>query len=242
MSDPTTISVRVLAYGGKFIGSHVGFANVAITDAQGATLASGLCDQDLVAGTDGSGVVSLIMGQPYPWGYPVRADQATEFTTALELSEPTVLTFTATSAADPRISVSVSRTVLPGAALTGAAAVVLVMQGLLVGVTAPAAGSSIPAGAMLGITAQVKMMCGCLIDNLFWPAANFTVQAVITDNNGNVTMWPLTYSGDPSYFSGVYTLPAGAAGDWQIGATAIEMNGNCGGSLAPVTITVTDVS
>ena len=92
MSDPTTtpISVRVLAYGGKFIGSHVGFANVVITDAQGNKLAGGVCDQNLVPGTDGSGVVSFIMGQPYPWGYPVRVDEATEFTADVPLTEPTV--------------------------------------------------------------------------------------------------------------------------------------------------------
>jgi hypothetical protein len=240
MSNPTNISVRVLAYGGKFIGSHVGFAQVTVTDSQGNTLASGLCDQNLVAGTDGSGVVSLIMGQPYPWGYPVRADQATEFTFDADLTEPTVLTFTAISVADPRISVTVSRTVLPGVPLTGAGAVVLVMQGLLVGVTSPAASSSIPAGATVGITAQVKMMCGCFIDNLFWPAANFTVQAVVTDPNGNIATETLNYSGSPSFFSGVYNFAT--PGEYQLSATAIEINGNSGGSLEPVTIIVTDVS
>ena len=238
MSDPTTtITVRALAYGGKFIGSHVGFANVAILDSTGNTLASGLCDQNLVTGTDGSGVVSLIMGQPYPWGYPVRADEATEFTAELPLTEPAVLTFIATSVADPRISVWVRRTVLPGVPLTGASAVVLVLQGLLTGVTAPAAGSSIPAGTMVGITAQVKMMCGCLIDNLFWPAANFTVQAAVTDPSGNIDTETLNYSGSPSFFSGVYNFAA--SGEYQISATAIEMNGNCGSSLEPVTVTVT---
>jgi hypothetical protein len=241
MSDPTTtITVRALAYGGKFIGSHVGFANVAILDSAGNTLAGGLCDQNLVARTDGSGVVSLIMGQPYPWGYPVRADQATEFTAEIPLTEPTVLTFTATSVADPRVSVSVSRTVLPGVPLTGASEVVLVLQGLLAGVTEPAAGSAIPAGAMAGITVQVKMMCGCLIDNLFWPAANFTVQAAITDPNGNIDTETFNYSGSPSFFSGVYNFAT--PGEYQISATAIEMNGNCGSSLEPITVTVTDVS
>lgn len=236
MPDPTTITVRVLAYGGKFIGSHVGFANVAITDQQGNTLASGLCDQGLVTGTDGSGVVSLIMGQPYPWGYPVRADQATAFTTALELAEPTVLTFTATSVADPRVSVSVSRTVLPGVPFTEAMSVVLVLQGLLAGVTEPAAGASIPVNTPTPIMAQVRMMCGCLIDNLFWPAANFTVQAEITDSGGNTAVVPLSYSGNPSYFSGTYSFPA--VGDYQISVTAVEMNGNCGASIQPIAVTV----
>jgi hypothetical protein len=237
MSTPTQISVFVLAFGGKFVGSHVGFANVAITDAQGNTLASGISNQGLVAGTDGSGVLALIMGQPYPWGYPVRYDEAVQFSASIMLAEPTVLTFTATSVADPRVSVSVSRTVLPGVPFTGASSVVLVLQGLLADVSEPAAGASIPAGASTTIQAQVRMMCGCLIENLFWPAANFTVQAEIIDSNGNLTAVPLSYSGSPSYFTGSYTFPT--AGAYQINVSALEMNGNCGASLAPTSVTVT---
>ena len=237
MSVPTQISVLVLAFGGKFVGSHVGFANVEITDAQGHVLASGLSNQGLVAGTDGSGVLALIMGQPYPWGYPVRADEAVEFAAPIALTEPTVLTFTATSVADPRVSVSVSRTVLPGVSLTGAMSVVLVLQGLLADLTGPPAGADVQAGVPVPLTAQVKMMCGCLIENLFWPAANFTVQAQITDSNGNTATVPLTYSGNPSYFTGDYTFPA--AGNYAINVTALEMNGNCGSSPAPVVVTAT---
>ena len=240
MSDPTTtISVRALAYGGKFVGSHVGFATIAIygPDDPATPLASGLANQGLVAGTDGSGVVSFIMGQPYPWGYPVRADEATELTAQIQLTEPTVLTFTATSVADPRISVSVSRLVLPNVSLTGATGVVLVLQGLLAGLTAPTPATSITAGTPTTITAQVRMMCGCLIDNLFWPAANFTVQAAITPAGGETLLLPLSYNGSPSFFSADYTFPA--AGDYQISVTAVEMNGNCGSGLEPVTVTVT---
>jgi hypothetical protein len=237
LSNPTQISVLVLAYGGKFVGSHVGFANVDITDAQGNTLASGLSNQGLVAGTDGSGVLALIMGQPYPWGYPVRNDEAVQFAASVMLAEPTVLTFTATSVADPRVSVSVSRTVLPSVGLTGAMSVVLVLQGLLADLSEPAAGASVQSGVAIPLTAQVRMMCGCLIENLFWPAANFTVLAEVIDSNGNVTPVPLSYSGNPSYFTGDYTFPA--AGDYSISVTAIEMNGNCGASLAPTPVSAT---
>lgn len=234
MNSPTTITVRVLAYGGKFIGSHVGFANVAITDQQGNLLAGGLCDQGLVPGTDGSGVVSLIMGQAYPWGYPIRADQATAFNAEIDLAEPTVLTFTATSVADPRVSVSVSRTVLPGVSLTGAMSVDLVLQGLLADLTEPAGGANVLVGTSTTLTAQVRMMCGCLIENLFWPVANFTVQAEITDNSGYTLLVPLIYDNDPSYFSASYTFPA--TGTYQITVTAVEMNGNCGASITPATV------
>jgi len=178
----TKISVRALALGGKFIGQHVGFAQIDIYGPENPNepLASGLANQGLIENTDGSGVTALIMDQPYPWGYPIRADQATEFAVEIPLTEPTVLNFVATSIADPRISASCQRQVLPNVPLTGAMAVVMVIPGLLTALTGPAAGTPIVEGTPTTITAQVRMMCGCMIDNLFWPAANFNVQAIIS--------------------------------------------------------------
>ena len=237
MTTSTKISVRALAFGGKFIGSHVGFATIDIygPDDCDTPLATGLTNQGLVAGTDGSGVTALIMAQAYPWGFPVRADQATDFTAEIQLTEPTVLTFVATSVADPRISASCNRLVLPGVELTGAMAVVLVVPGLLTELTAPAAGASIAAGSSTTITANVRMVCGCLIDNVFWPEANFSVQAMIS-NGSEVLILPLSYAGQPSTFSAPYTFPA--PGQYEISIVATEFNGNSGGT-APAGVTVT---
>ena len=237
MTATTKISVRALALGGKFVGQHVGFANIDIYGPENpdVPLASGLTDQGLLENTDGSGVTAFIMSQPYPWGYPVRADQATEFTAEIPLAEPTVLTFVATSVADPRISASCDRLVLPAVPLTGAMAVVMVIPGLLTELTAPATAASIIAGTPTTITAQVRMMCGCMIDNLFWPAANFSVQAIIS-NGGESQALSLGYTGAPSLFSASYTFPA--AGDYEITIVATEMNGNSG-STAPANVTVT---
>lgn len=237
MTATTKISVRALALGGKFVGQHVGFANIDIYGPENpdVPLASGLTDQGLLANTDGSGVTALIMSQPYPWGYPVRADQATEFTAEIPLAEPTVLTFVATSVQDPRISASCDRLVLPEVPLTGAMAVVMVIPGLLTELTQPASAASIMAGTPTTITAQVRMMCGCMIDNLFWPAANFSVQAIIS-NGGEAQTLSLSYTGAPSLFSASYTFPA--SGDYEITIVATEMNGNSG-STAPATVTVT---
>ena len=239
MIPTTKISVRALALGGKFVGQHVGFAMIDIygPDDADKPLASGLTDQGLVANTDGSGVTALIMDQPYPWGYPVRADEATEFTAEIALTEPTVLTFVATSVADPRISVSCKRLIIPNLTLTGATAVVIVIPGLLTGLTEPAASASIVAGAPTTITAQVRMMCGCMIDNLFWPAANFSVQAIISNASNEEGGQPLTlsYGGQPSLFSAPHTFPA--PGDYYIRIVASEMNGNLG-ATSPVMVNV----
>ncbi len=236
MTTTTKISVRALALGGKFIGQHVGFARVDIYGPEhpDTPLASGLTNQGLVQNTDGSGVTALIMGQPYPWGFPVRADQATEFTAEIPLAKPTVLSFVATSLADPRISVSCHRLIIPNVPLTGAMAVVMVIPGLLTQLTEPGAGAGIIEGTSTTITAQVRMMCGCMIDNLFWPAANFNVQAIIT-HGGEATTLPLSYTGAPSLFSTAHTFPS--HGDYEIRILATEMNGNLG-STAPVTVKV----
>lgn len=235
MPPTTSISVRVLAFGGKFIGSHVGFAKVDIYGADlTMPLASGLTNEGLVENTDGSGVTALIMDQPYPWGFPVRADEATKFTAQIALAEPTVLTFVATSVADPRITASFTRLVMPGLPLAGAMEVVMVLPGLLTGLTVPAAGATIVAGTSTTITAQVRMMCGCLIDNLFWPAGNFNVQAVISGVSEPQTL-TMAYSGKPSFFSVAYTFPS--SGSYEISIVATEMNGNQG-YTAPATFTV----
>ena len=51
MTTKTKISVRALAFGGKFVGQHVGFAKIAIygPDDADKPLASGLTDHGLVA-------------------------------------------------------------------------------------------------------------------------------------------------------------------------------------------------
>lgn len=236
MTPTTKISVRALALGGKFVGQHVGFAMIDIYGPENPDqpLASGLADQGLVANTDGSGVTAMIMGQPYPWGYPVRADQATAFTAEIPLAEPTVLTFVATSVADSRISASCDRLIIPGVPLTGAMAVVMIIPGLLTALNEPAAGASVVEGTPTTITAQVRMMCGCLIDNLFWPAADFNVQAIISQAGETETL-SLSYAGSPSLFSTAYTFPS--AGDYEISILATEMNGNSG-STAPVIVNV----
>lgn len=236
MITTTKISVRALALGGKFIGQHVGFAQIDIYGPENPNepLASGLADQGLVANTDGSGVTSLIMGQSYPWGYPIRADLATEFAAEIPLAEPTVLTFVATSIADPRISASCQRLVIPNVPLTEAMAVVMVVPGLLTALTEPVAGTPIVEGTATTITAQVRMMCGCMIDNLFWPAANFNVQAIISGEGGTQTL-TLSYTGSPSLFSATYDFQT--AGDYEIQIVATEMNGNSG-STVPFAVNV----
>ena len=233
MISTTKISVRALAYGGKFIGQPVGFAKIDIYGPENPDipLASGLADQGLVENTDGSGITPLIMGQSYPWGYPVRADLATEFTAEVPLTEPTVLTFVATSVADPRISASVHRLIIPNVPLTGAMAVVIVIFGLLTELTEPTGDTAVIEGTPTTITARVRMMCGCHIDNLFWPAANFNVRAIVS-HAADAQAITLSYIGIPSYFSVEHIFQS--PGIYKIRIFATEVNGNSSSTDAAI--------
>ena len=235
MSSSTAITVRVLAYGGKFVGEPVGFAKVEIfRPDRSDPLASGLTNQGLIKGTDGSGVTELIMGQPYLWGTPINYEQATAFTAEIPLAEPTVLLFVATSMATPQIKEYSYRLVVPGVPLTGDRAVVLVLHGLLTDLVAPAGGTVIPLGTSVNIMATVRMMCGCKIENHYWPVANFNVQAIVV-HNGQTESVPLDYAGTPSEFSANYSFTS--PGSYQISILAVETDGNVG-STAPVTVEV----
>src|SRR5258708_4496790 len=131
MTNPTQVTVRALALGGKFIGAGVGYANVTLTEtATGKVLAQGVTKTGTPRFSDGSGITGLIMAEPYSWGAPVRADDAPSFTTSLSLAAPTLVTITVkapagSSYASQAVTVSTQRWILPGVDLTEQCAVVL---------------------------------------------------------------------------------------------------------------------
>ncbi|HKF48145.1 MAG TPA: hypothetical protein VKB38_12360 [Terracidiphilus sp.] len=228
MSGTTAITVRALAYGGRYIGKPVGFAKVEIFGPHcSEPLAQGLTNQGLAPGTDGSGVTQLIMGQRYFWGTPFNSEQATAFTAEIPLEEPAVLEFVATSMADPRIKVQCSRLAAPGVALMGSRAVVLILHGLLTDLLAPATGIQVNEGSSLEITARVRLMCGSRIEDHFWPVTSFDVRALIL-HEGMQQRLTLNYTGTPSVFAAAYRFTS--PGTYRICVQATEADGNLGRS------------
>jgi len=230
----TKVTVRALAYGGKFIGGAVGFGHVEIFNpGQANPLAHGWTDAGLIKGTDGSGVTADIMQQPYIWGQPINDDQATAFHADIDLTEPTVLSFVVTSKANPDIKAYCYRQFIPGVPLTGDMAVVVVLAGLLVDLTSPTT-IDLASGIPPSIAASVRMMCGCKIDNDFWPVKNFVIQATVT-GGAQTQVVPLTYTGNPSFFAAPF--PFLERGEYSVTITAKEYNGNIG-ITKPQTVTV----
>jgi hypothetical protein len=235
MSVLTPIDVRALAYGGKFIGSHVGYALIEIyRPDKSDPLATGLTDKDGQTGTDGSGNLQAIMGESYRWGVPIDSSGASKFSASIPLDEPTVLTFVASSQKDNRIAVYDRRLALPGVPLTGNDEIVMVLPGLLVELTYPEPDFRFSVTQKIEIKALVRMMCGCEIQDPYWPPLAFVVTATVSHAGGSKTV-PLNFV-SASVFVGEYEFTQ--PGPHSISMFAHQVtNGNRGNSL-PVTVNV----
>ncbi|GEP45657.1 hypothetical protein [Brevifollis gellanilyticus] len=203
----TSITVRAIAWGGKFIGQgQDGVARLTVTDDYGNIIA-GVQDapitQGNVDGGDGSGVTQDIM-QSVPWGTPVNPTDAYSYTFSFEPPAPVQLTFTVNVFHNGTLMATASnqQVVWPGLTLSGTAAVVVVVPGLLTNMITPAA---LTTGQPTTIQANVYMMCGCKIDNDYWPGGNFNVQAVVTNASGTVVATVPLYWQSLATFAGSWT-------------------------------------
>lgn len=226
----TTITVYALAYGGKFIGQgQSGEAFLTVTDAGGKVVAGQDRRPITQGGTgDGSGITPAILAA-YPWGYPVSTAQAFSYTFSAPLSAPAQWNFTVEvhHYGALKATAMVQQTVWPGLQLTGPMSLIVVVPGLLCNVDTAALPSSFKVGQPATLTANIYMMCGCQIDNHFWPGVNFEVTAVVTGADGaTVATVPLSWTATSTY-TGSWT-PA-AAGKYTLQAFVVEViNGNTG--------------
>lgn len=228
--ETTTITVYALAYGGKFIGQgQDGVASLTVTDAAGKVVAGQDGQKINQGGTgDGSGITPAILAA-YPWGYPVSTAEAYSYTFTAPLSAPAQWNFTVEvhHYGALKATAMVQQTVWPGLQLTGPNSLIVVVPGLLCKIDTAAQSSSFRVGQPATLAANVYMMCGCQIDNHFWPGVNFNVTAVVTDAGGAaVATVPLSWTAI-STFTGSWT-PA-AAGKYSVQAFVVEaINGNTG--------------
>lgn len=235
-----TITVRAIAWGGKFIGTgQDGIAYLTVTDNAGHTIVRQQpINQGAPAGADGSGVTDEIMNVPYDWGMPVNADEAFSYQFSYSPAAPTQLTFTIQvfHYGNLAATASTQTTVWPGLDLNGNQAVVITVPGLLTSIPVPQSGLIFLLGESTTLTANVFMMCGCKIDNQFWPGGDFDVTADITDTNGNaISSVTLTWS-SLATFTGKWAPQV--AGEFNIRIYAAETtNGNTGCSpVYPLTV------
>jgi len=191
---PTPLKIRVQAKGGKYLGNDIGGAEVTIRDAQtgqwltgGQVLGdSGQLQQGYVSTASPEPVIVPGSSPSINWLTPGTNFTASCFNTTLQLTRPTLLEIEVYGPIGGLQSAQrvVTRIwAVPGQAMNQEPGVVVEFPGLIVQVKEPSTHYQLSNIPSLWISANVTMMCGCPIASPtapYWPAADFTVTAVIS--------------------------------------------------------------
>ena len=230
--EPTNVTVRVIAKGGKFVATTMGGVRVVLRDsATGEVLASGI-----TSGT--SGDTERIMLTPLKRGEPLStpaqiqrdAGLATgRFVARLDIDAPVKVRVEATgplAQLQAAVTVTSEQWVIPGKHITAGDGWVLELPGLAVDILSPVAHSSVP--GEIAIEANVMLMCGCPITaGGTWDAKDYQVTAIIIFNGKQVDEIPLAYAGTANQFAAAYSPQR--KGPMTITVTAwSEKDGNTG--------------
>ena len=239
-ATPTTITVKVLARGAKFIGSSMGGALVTLEDADtGQLLASGL-----TAG--GTGDTEQIMKSKHPRNRVLSTEGSAAFTAVLDLDRPRRIRVTAYGPLANRASantVSSTQWVLPGRDITRGDAWLLEMPGFAVQVLAPSTHVKLPLRRSQGNTVQVHleanitMMCGCpLVPGDLWNSDAYEIRALVTRDGEPVADLPLEYARRASHFAA--DLEIHRRGTYLVTVTVFDpATGNTGVGTATFLVT-----
>lgn len=199
-AEPTHVMVRAQALDAKFIGTHMGGVRITLRDARsGAVLARGVTN-------GGTGDTGALMKQPRLRGANVTNADTAGFDAVLDITQPTLVRAEAEGpVGKPASAIKVTSAlwVIPGRPVAGDGWI-LTFPGLVIEpVAAPAADGS------LQVRAKVTLMCGCPIEpGGVWNAANYSVEAELTQGRKIVARIPLVYAGEASQFSGAFPAPA----------------------------------
>ena len=227
-AEPTDVAVRVIAKGGKFVGSSMGGARVVLRNADtGEILAEGV-----TAGSTGD--TALIMREKLDRKGARWSEGAAEFRARLDIDAPVRVRVEATGPLAQRqaaATITAEQWLVPGLHVTAGDAWLLELPGIAVDVLAPAAHSSVNGSSddsQIEISANVILMCGCpLTPGGLWDADEYTVKALIYRNGAAVGEVPLAYAGTASRFAATYA--PGKPGAYRIVVVAYEPStGNTG--------------
>jgi len=212
MGIPTRIDVRVVAKFGKYLGDDIGGALVTIHDVHtGELLARGT--------TSGGSGVKKLMNISVTRAQVLTVEQASVFTTTLEIDEPRLIRVTALgplAAQQSANTVSQTQWIYPGKNLTGEAngsGFLLEIPGLVVQILNPPTHFlPVKSPREIEIRANVTMMCGCPIENAPWTPDLFEVTALIKSGQTYSLELPLAFvanapHGIPSQFSANWPVP-----------------------------------
>jgi hypothetical protein len=223
----TTVTVRVKSMDAKFIGTTMGGALVVIKDAEtGEVLAKGLT-------IGGTGDTHKIMVEPIRRGVPITDSTAAKYETAIDISEPKLVTIEVYAPYAQRQSMIKNTSqvwLIPGKNILGEGLIIEV-AGFSVNVMTPQTNETLKlvgGKIKVPIRANVVMMCGCPITpNGIWDANKYEVKAIVKHNGVVSDEIPLTFANKTNTFEG--TLDVTKEGSYEMIVYSFDsIRGNTG--------------
>lgn len=224
LSEPTAVTVRVIARDAKFIGTSMGGARVTLRAAQGGkVLAQGVTE-------GGTGDTDLIM---HATGRnPNRANAASAAMTAtLDLAAPTLVELVAEGPLGhpgSALRATQQRWIVPGEGVDQGEGWTIELPGLVI------SPQTSVAGGKARVSAKVELMCGCPITpGGLWDAADYRVTAMLRQDGRQVAAAPLAFVTAPGGYAGEVALPG--SGRYSLALFALNTRtGNSGYTEIPL--------
>ena len=222
----TTITVRVISKGAKFVGTSMGGVQITIRDnSTKELLASGT--------TQGStGNTEKIMKANANRNNALSDDTSAKFTTTIDLTKPTWIEVTAfgpLAQIQSANRVSSTQWVIPGKHIDAGDAWLLELPGFVVDILSPPTHAKLEGVVQsVQVQANITMMCGCPIapDGL-WDGNSYKIKALIKKDGEHVEAVPLSYAGKPSQYEAL--IPVRGPGVYEVTVYAYDAsNGNTG--------------
>jgi len=222
----TTITVRVISKGAKFVGTSMGGAQITLRDKiTRVLLASGV--------TKGSsGDTEEIMKTATSRNDALSDEKSAKFTTSIDINEPKWIEVTAYGPLAQMQSaniVSSSQWVIPGKHIDGGDAWLLELPGFVVDILAPPTHLKLQSDVKaVQVQANITMMCGCpIIPGGLWDANKYEIKALVKRNGKQAEKIQLTYAGTPSQLEA--SIPVRGKGVYEVTVYAYDpSNGNTG--------------
>jgi hypothetical protein len=231
----TKVVVRAKSKDAKFIGTSMGGAQVTIRRSDdGRVLAQGLTQ-------GGTGDTARLMVDPIQRGKPLADAGTAKYEATIDIGTPTLVTIEVSApAAQPqsRITSSTEIWLIPGKHVVGDG-VIVEIPGLAVDVLSPQTPEDVTLGdksAMIPITANVVMMCGCPIESDgLWKALEYEVGALVKRDGEAMQSVVLAYAGKRNTFEG--RLEVTKKGVYELTVYAYHPStGNSGVDRATITV------
>lgn len=223
-TQPTTLTVRVIAAGAKWVSPELGGADAWVSDAEsGEVLAKAQLEGD-------SGDTTALMDDARTRSQPLPITSTSAFAQLeVPLDEPRQVDV---NVSGPRLgdgpvaTASASVWMVPGVDLGGEEGLVLEVHGLAVSFLTPTphevTSSSGP--VEVPVLAAVEMLCGCPIGpDTPWTPDGYVVEAIALKDGAEVARSSLEYAGTESRFSGSIELPGPGVYELQIIAQQIDV-------------------